>query len=112
MKLSTWAPIAASVTFVVTSWLEFSGVSKKLSRFSDTIQQIDSICRWWQSLTDVDRANLVNIDELVQELETLFQVERQAWVTTSMTSKMLNKQTRESKEGSHIEGVGYKSPDA
>ena len=48
----------------------------------------------------MDRANLLNIDELVMEMEALFQKERQGWVATSMTSKMLAKKTKEAKGSS------------
>ena len=58
MHLEAWTPAAAAIVFTVTSWVEFSDVNKKLNRFSDTIQQIDTICNWWQSLSDVDRANV------------------------------------------------------
>jgi hypothetical protein len=94
LQLETWSPVIAAATVAVSSWIEFSGVNKKLARFSDTVQQTDTICRWWQSLSDVDRANLVNIDQLVQECEALFQVERQAWLSTSMTNKLMTKQTK------------------
>ena len=41
------------------------------------------------SLTDVDRASLANIDELIISSEGLFATERQAWLSTSMVTKQI-----------------------
>ena len=41
-------------------------------------------------MTDVEQANIANINELVMTCEELFQAERQAWVSTAMANtKML-----------------------
>ena len=94
-----WAPLTAAVVFLVTSWLEFSGTSEKLRRYSDTIHRISLTIGWWRSLTEVDRSNQGNIDSLVNELETLFQTERQSWVSTNMASKMHTKNGAQSGNG-------------
>ena len=52
-------------------------------------------------MAELDAVARVNaaVDELVQELEDLFQMERQAWVSTSMTTKLMSKQAKEFQAG-------------
>ena len=59
-----YAPIVAVCAAATTAWLEFSDTSKKLARYSDVVHQVDNIVYWWESLTDVDRASLANIEQV------------------------------------------------
>lgn len=102
--LAAWAGVTAAITFMVTSWLEFAGTSQKLRRYSDTIHRIGLSIGWWRSLTEVDRSNQLHIDNLVDELESLFQTERQSWVSTNMSAKMLSKQVSASKGSNEAAG--------
>ena len=77
VDLTAWAAIVTACTGAITAWLEFRDVAKKLSRYSEAVNQIATVVRWWESLTDVDRANLSCIDKLVATCEGLFQSERQ-----------------------------------
>ena len=39
-NLQGWAPVVAAVTGATMAWLEFSGTSKKLSRYTDVVHQV------------------------------------------------------------------------
>ena len=91
LELESWAPIIAACAGATTAWLEFSDTSKKLARYSDVVHQVSNVVTWWRSLTDVDRANLANIEQLILRSEELFATERQAWLSTSMVAKTLDK---------------------
>ena len=75
----------------ITAYAEFHGTEKKLMRFSDSINSIDSILLWWRTLTDVEKASMKNIDELIDSCENIFMSERQAWVSSSMKSNTTGK---------------------
>merc|ERR1711924_330067 len=89
LSLSSWAAISVAVATAATAYSKFLDPEKKLRRFSDTIAAIDSILLWWASLTDVEQATQVNINDLVARCEDLFQSERQAWVSTAMANTLL-----------------------
>lgn len=91
INLIEWAPIAAAITSAITAWLEFQRVTKKLQRYSDVICKLDDVVLWWDSLTPVEQANLENIHHLVRMCEDMFQVERSAWLSTSIVTKMIAK---------------------
>lgn len=40
MKMEGWAPLVAAVTGATMAWLEFSGTSKKLLRYTDVVHQV------------------------------------------------------------------------
>ena len=60
-----------------------------MTRYSNTVSEIESILTWWRTLTEVDRASIPHINKLVDACETVFHNERSAWVATSMANKML-----------------------
>lgn len=94
LNLQGWTPVVASLVGTMMAWLEFNGTSKKLSRYSDVVHQVNSLILWWKRLTDVDRASLANIEQLIMSGEEMFATERQAWLSTSMVMKSLsNKST-------------------
>jgi len=99
MKKSQWAALPAAVVAALTAWNEFAGSEKKLMRYSDSISGLDSILLWWRTLTDVEKASMANVDDLVDVCEGIFQNERQAWVSTSMNVKKAAKKGEEEEEG-------------
>ena len=89
LSLSKWAAVPAALTAAVAAYSEFHGTEKKLLRYSDSIANLDSVLMWWRTLTDVEKASVENKNKLVSTCEQTFQSERQAWVSTSMSNKML-----------------------
>jgi len=99
MQESRWAAILASVAACITAYSEFSDTDKKLLRYSDSINILDSILLWWRTLTNVEKASIRNIDELVDNCEGVFMSERQAWVSTMMTANQKKAKDGEEEEG-------------
>ena len=88
---SHWAAISTALVAMITAYSQFHGTEKKLLRYSDAVASLDSILLWWRTLTDVERASSDAKTELVTNCELVFQNERQGWVTTSMSTKLLKK---------------------
>jgi hypothetical protein len=59
---------------------------------------------WWKSQTNVDKAGVENISQLVTDCEDLFTREAEGWASTSMSVKLLAKATEE--EGGAGAGAG------
>ena len=91
LRLSHWAAVSTALVAMVTAYSQFHGTEKKLLRYSDAVASLDSILLWWRTLTDVERASFDAKTELVTNCELIFQNERQGWVTTSMSTKLLKK---------------------
>ena len=99
LGLSSWAAISTAITASCTAYAQFQGTEKKLLRYSDGVSGLDSILLWWRSLTDVERASMDAKTQLVTSCESIFQSERQGWVTTNMSQKLLTKKANEASDG-------------
>jgi hypothetical protein len=89
LHLEQWAAIVTAIAGAITSWKEFHGTEKKLTRYGNTIEKIKSTILWWGHLTEVEQANLANANRLVSACEDVLEREREAWLSTSMTTKAL-----------------------
>ena len=103
--MASWTAIVTAFTSAVTAWTAFHGTDRKLSRYSNTVERINSVILWWAHLTDVDKASVTNIERLVVTCEDLFERERESWLSTSMSSKLL---AQASEDGEGEEGEGDK----
>jgi hypothetical protein len=88
---SRYATIISIITSSITAYLEFHGTNRKISRYSSISHSLQNVIVWWDTLPQIDRALVANIDKLVGTCEDLIQREREAWKSTSQTSKMLQK---------------------
>jgi len=88
-----WAASLTALAAAMTGWVEFSGYQHKLTRYSNTISEVNSIVLWWRSLTEMEQASPLRINQLIDCCEQAFMNERQAWISTSMVKKMLSKHT-------------------
>jgi hypothetical protein len=87
--IAEWAAIPTAVTTAITAWQEFQGTDKKMSRYSGSIEKLTQITIWWEQLSDVERANTSNLNRLMLSCEDVLKREREAWLSTSMATKML-----------------------
>jgi hypothetical protein len=53
------------------------------------VEKILAVLLWWKQLTSVDKASVGNVNILIITCEDLFEREREAWVSTSMQTKMM-----------------------
>jgi hypothetical protein len=89
--LGPWASIISIAITSISALLEFNGTNSKISRYSSTVHSLQNLVQWWQTLPQIDRSVVANIDKLVEECEGLLQGEQQAWQSTSQASKMMSK---------------------
>ena len=92
LEVDEWAAIVTAIAAMITAWAAFSGTKRKVTRHSNTIEAIQSIVTDWKSLKPVDKANIKKIGQLVSDCEEASEREREAWASTSMTTKLLSQQ--------------------
>ena len=78
-----WTAVVTALASGVTSYLAYHGTTRKITRYSNTVDKISAKLIWWKSLSDVDRSNVSRIHELIAGCEDLFEREREAWLSTS-----------------------------
>jgi hypothetical protein len=87
LNLAQWVSLLNAFTASLMAWSAFHGTDRKLSRYSNTIENTQSVLAWWDQLGDVDRAAPVNIQRLIHDCEDLFEREREGWLATSLSQK-------------------------
>ncbi|KAJ1494799.1 hypothetical protein T484DRAFT_2362343 [Baffinella frigidus] len=60
-----YVAIITAITAGIMSWMEFSNVSKKLSRYNGSVVELEKVLLWWNHITPVDRASPIQIEKLV-----------------------------------------------
>ena len=105
-RVDEWAAITTAVTTMVTAWSVFHRTKDKLARYTNTIEKTQSVVLWWEALTSHNVTS--DIDTLVTQCEQMFEREREAWASTSMTMTQLQAQGEEGSSkgnrGGHNEG--------
>ena len=91
LGMTVWIGIISICASSVTSWVEFSGVAKKLARYSDCITKLRDIRLWWETLSTVKKSSSNSIRQLICMTEDVINSEIKAWLATSMAAKSLNK---------------------
>ena len=89
LELSQWVSVVTAVMALITAWSAFSGTDNKLSRYSNTIEKVQSIMLWWRSLSPTDKALPAKIHQLVATCEETFERERESWASTSIVTQLL-----------------------
>ena len=82
----------------VVAYTEFKGTNSKLSRYSSTVHSLQELLMWWETLPQIDRSVVANVDYLVLTCEELLLKEQQAWRSSSQAAKMLQKTTSANRE--------------
>jgi hypothetical protein len=90
LHIDEWVAVVTAVTAMITAWSAFTGTDRKLSRYSNTIEKIQSIMLWWRGLSPTDKALPAKIRQLVTSCEETFERERESWASTSMTTQLLS----------------------
>ena len=79
------------------------------TRYSGTIERLTYITDWWKQLSDVEQASIANLHKMILSCEGELEREREAWLSTSMATKMLaeaggSEAEKKGGEGDHKEG--------
>jgi hypothetical protein len=59
------------------------------TRYSGTIERLTYITNWWKQLSDVEQASIANLHRMILSCEGELEREREAWLSTSMATKLL-----------------------
>ena len=78
--------LVTAAASALTSWCEFSDMSSKVQRYNGAVQQVKLLLTWWETLTDVEKAGVENIDRLITRGEAVIGNERVAWQATAAGS--------------------------
>ena len=89
LNLDHWSAVFTSVSSFVMSWMGFTSLSDKITRYSNCVDKVGGELLKWRSLTSVEQARLDRQTALVMECEELFARERDAWHSTSAHQKPL-----------------------
>jgi hypothetical protein len=95
LQQAPWTSVLAALSTVLTAWAAFHSTDKKLARYSATINAIDELVLWWNEMTDVEKASIRNINVIVGACEKVFKQERQAWLSTSLSQRMIVQNAKE-----------------
>lgn len=86
LKYTNWAGILAACAITSTAWLEFHGTSKKISRCSTLVTDLQNLKTWWNSLSPEEHSIQANAERLVLVAEGVLADERAAWASESRAS--------------------------
>ena len=88
LGLTVWIGIVAIVASSVTSWSEFSGVGKKLGRYSQAITKLRDLRLWWETLSTVEQASSKHVTQLVELTEDICSHDTKAWLASAATKSL------------------------
>jgi hypothetical protein len=106
LEQAPWAAVLAALSTVLTAWAAFHSTDKKLARYSATINAIDELVLWWNEMTDVEKASIPNINAIVGACEEVFKQERQAWLSTSLSQRLVVQSAMANSTGGDSDGTG------
>lgn len=78
-----YAAIISITSSAITAYLEFNGTNTKITRYSATVNGLQELILWWDTLPSIDKSAVQNIDRLVMSCEEILQREQQAWRSTN-----------------------------
>ena len=74
-----WVIVGTTLSSASSSWSEFLNVQQSIQRYSDTIMALKNLESWWNSLTQIERAAIPNIEHLIHTTEDIIKSECEAW---------------------------------
>jgi hypothetical protein len=89
LNMVIWSGAVSIVTAAITAYAQFHGTESKINRYSFTVHALEELIFWWQTLPQIDRSVVSNIDRLVLSCEALLQKEQQAWRTASQSMRLM-----------------------
>ena len=70
----------------------------RLLRYSAAIERLTYITTWWAQLSDIEQADIAKLHKMIMACEGEVEREREAWLSTSMATKMLAEAGEEEEE--------------
>jgi hypothetical protein len=94
-QLAHWTTIVTAAVATVTAWRSYAQIEKKLMRYSNTVEKINTIIPWWEQLDPIEKSSAANIQHLVETCEQVFKSEWDSWTSTSMRLQKMAKKTND-----------------
>lgn len=89
-----WVPLVTVSLSAVAAYVEYSGLSGKVDRYSTTIHGLEDVLSWWKKITPIEQSSAESIELLVSTCEDIVEREQQAWKSTNQALKVMNKVTQ------------------
>ena len=86
-NMSAAVALLAQVSSIQLNFMEFNDVKKKLMSYNGIIAGLENKILWWNSLTKVEKASQLTVNELVNGVEEMIAGEQQAWLAAHMKQK-------------------------
>ena len=83
VQLTVWAVVVTAAATAITSWAEYSDVSRKTERYTRASIELENVLSEWNAMSEVEKASTLSISHLVRSAEALISEERAAWVSTA-----------------------------
>jgi hypothetical protein len=94
LYLAAWASGVSIITSAITAYIQFQGTAGKMDRYSVTVHSLQELVCWWQTLPQIEKSVVSNIDRLVMACEDILQREQQAWRSTSQVVRLLQESSK------------------
>eukprot|EP01052_Picozoa_sp_SAG31_P062157 SAG31_NODE_21166_length_556_cov_1.006565_1_plen_127_part_10 len=65
LGVDNWAALVTAITAAITAWSGFHGTERKLSRYTNTVDQVRSVLLRWRHLSYIEKASPANVQFLV-----------------------------------------------
>lgn len=91
---NAWVPLITVSISAVAAFVEYSGISGKVDRYSTTIHGLEGVLSWWKEITPIEQSSVDSIEFLVLTCEDIIKREQQAWKSTNQALKVMNKTTQ------------------
>jgi len=88
---SRYAAILSIISSGISAFMEFNGTSSKITRYSAVVNSLQELILWWQTLPQIDKSAVQNIDKLVVTCEDLLQKEMSSWQGASQSMRFSKK---------------------
>ena len=82
-NLALWVVAVTSGAAALTSWQEYSDVTRKTERYTRAAFELQNLLSWWKSLSEVEKASKSTIANLIHSGEGIISEERLAWMSTA-----------------------------
>lgn len=107
-QLNTWVVAVTSGAAALTSWQEYTDVSRKTERYTRAAFELQNVHSWWKSLSEVEKASKSTIAQLIHQGEGIIAEERLAWMSTANQSHSTSTEKSDADHESSAEMSGKK----
>ena len=79
--------IITALSSSCTTWAEFVDASSKVERYTRAVRTMSRLLNWWKHLSEVEKASIENIAQLISETEQAIAKEQANWLPSYATGQ-------------------------